>query len=139
MPAWMTAGPDGLILEWIKLLAVAGGGAAGAVSRMLCGSWAARFAGSTFPWGTLLVNVLGCFLVGIVYVVLVERLRADPLWADVLIVGFLGGFTTFSAFSLATLTLFQQGEALQGTAYLFGTLGLCLISTFAGLVLARSL
>ncbi len=124
-------------IELSKILAVALGGALGATGRMLCGAWVASFAGKTFPWGTLTVNVVGSFLIGILYVVLVERLRTPEIWPDFAIIGLLGGFTTFSAFSLDTVSMMTHGETLEAVSYVLASVLLCLVSTASGLWLAR--
>lgn len=124
-------------IELSKLLAVAFGGALGSVCRLLCGAWVASFAGKSFPWGTMSVNVIGSLLIGLVYVLLLEKFRAPEIWTHLLIIGVLGGFTTFSAFSLDTVSMLSQGEVIEAFAYVLGTVTLCLLSTATGLWLAR--
>lgn len=93
----------------------------------------ARYAMSTyignggFPWGTLAVNVLGCFLIG----VLATMLDATP-WRQLLIVGFCGGFTTFSSFGLETLNLIRDGQLTRAGAYIVASVAVCLIAVWAG-------
>ncbi len=114
-------------------LAVAIGGGSGAVLRWLVSS---RF-NSSLPYGTLLVNVIGSFLIGVLFVVLSHRGIDDPHKAG-LVVGLLGGFTTFSAFSLETITLIEQGAVKTALLYAAFSLIICVIAAFAGLALARS-
>ena len=119
------------------LLLVALGGALGAVARYLTGLAALRLIGAGFPWGTLAVNVAGSFAMGLLAVTLahVGQTRLAPL----LMTGFLGGFTTFSAFSLDALTLWERGDALAAAAYVAASVILSLAALAAGLTLARSL
>lgn len=119
------------------LLQVAMGGALGAVCRYLAGVWALRLLGGGFPWGTLGVNVLGSAAIGLVYVVLTAR-GLDRL-APLLVAGFLGGFTTYSAFSLDALALAGEGRWLAAAGYVLGTLALCLAGVAAGAALGRAL
>ena len=119
------------------LLLVALGGALGAVARYLTGLAALRLLGAGFPWGTLAVNVAGSFAMGLLAVTLahVGQTRLAPL----LMTGFLGGFTTFSAFSLDALTLWERVDALAAAAYVTASVILSLAALAAGLTLARSL
>lgn len=111
------------------ILHVALGGAIGSVLRYLTYQLAPA------PLGTLVVNVLGSFAIGVLFVVLSERMA----WAPLLITGVLGGFTTFSAFSLDALKLAQAGQGGQAFAYVAGTLILSLAAVAAGAALARSI
>jgi CrcB protein len=114
---------------------IAIGGALGATSRYLVGLGAARILGSSFPWGTLLVNVVGSFLMGILAIFVVQsEARAAPF----LLTGLLGGFTTFSAFSLDTLNLIERGQTWAALAYVFASVAFSLVAIVAGLALARS-
>ena len=95
------------------LLFIGLGGAFGAVSRYLLSNWAHALWEGRWPVGTLLVNMLGSFLIGIVFV-LIERQLIHPDWRSVLMVGFLGAFTTFSTFSVDSANLFQNGQGAAG-------------------------
>lgn len=121
---------------WATLLQVALGGALGAVARYLTGAAAIRLLGPGFPWGTLAVNVLGSFLMGVLVVVLAQ-LSATRL-APFLMTGILGGFTTFSAFSLDALTLWERGQGTLAALYVAASVGLSLAAIAAGLLAARS-
>ncbi len=109
------------------LIEVALGGAAGSVLRYL------TVAGIGAPLGTLAVNVIGSFAMGVLFVVLVSRIQLSPL----LMTGFLGGFTTFSAFSLDAVRLWEQGQAPQAAAYVLGSVTLSIAALIAGAALAR--
>lgn len=117
-----------------SLILVALGGAAGSVARFLTVTAAARIAPG-WPWGTLAVNVAGSLAIGLLSVALSARMPLSPL----LIGGFLGGFTTFSAFSLDALTLWQAGQAPQAAAYVVGSVLLSLAAVALGAALARSI
>ncbi len=119
------------------LLQVALGGALGAVCRYLAGLGALRLLGGTFPWGTLGVNVLGSAAIGLLWVILTSR-GLDRL-APLLVTGVLGGFTTFSAFSLDAFALAGEGRWVAAGAYVLGTLALCLAGVAAGAALGRVL
>ncbi len=118
---------------------IALGGAFGAMARFLLGEWVASIAGEHFPWGIFLINILGSFLIGVLFVLLVEQTTSASLWRPFLMVGFLGAFTTFSTFSLQTLALFEVGRWLAAAGYAIGTLILCLIGVAAGVFLSRAL
>ena len=119
-------------------VAVAVGGALGAVSRYSFGLVALALIGNRFPWATLGVNVVGSFLIGLAAVLIGDRIVDGELWRPLIIVGFLGAFTTFSAFSLDTLLLLQQGNYNSALAYMFGSVALCLGATVAGMQLAKN-
>ena len=124
----------------LTLLAVAAGGALGAVGRLLVGSWATATLGTGFPWGTMIVNIAGGFLMGLAAVLLMER--APGAWgrlAPFVITGVLGGFTTFSAFSLDALFLIERGEAARAALYVGGSVALSIGALWAGLTVARAL
>lgn len=119
------------------LLQVAMGGALGAVLRYLAGLGALRLLGGTFPWGTLAVNVLGSAAIGLVWVWLTTR-GLDRL-APLVVGGFLGGFTTFSAFSLDAFALAGEGRWIAAGGYVLATVALCLMGVAAGAALGRAL
>lgn len=120
----------------MNYLAVAFGGALGALARFWVYNALANFAGR-FPLATFLVNVSGSFLMGIAYVLIIERAQMAPEWRAVITVGFLGAFTTFSTFSMDTLGLLMQGRHGMALAYVLSSLLLCLLGVFLGLGLAR--
>lgn len=93
----------------MKLLAIAIGGAAGSLLRYAVSTYTHRFADAGFPWGTLAVNLTGCFLIGFLWEVF-DRAAAGPEARALVFIGFLGGFTTFSSFGLETLNLMRDGE-----------------------------
>ena len=121
------------------LLFIALGGASGAVARYLLGSWAHRLWEGQLPVGTLLVNVLGSFSIGIVYVLLVEKQLIHQDWRGVLMVGFLGAFTTFSTFSLETIGLLEAGHVALAAGYMLLSAVLCVAMAGAAMQLTRAL
>lgn len=121
------------------LLAVGAGGAAGAVVRYWLSVRVYGWLGQGFPYGTLTVNVLGSLVMGLLYVILTERLSLAVEWRAVLMIGFLGSFTTFSTFSLETLTLFEQGEQIKALTNIFVSVLACLAGGWAGIVAGRQL
>lgn len=119
------------------LLPIALGGALGAVLRYLCSLMVHSFAGTNFPYGTLLVNVLGSFAIGLLYVFIVEAASAIGHYRGPLIVGLLGAFTTYSAFSLETIHLIENGDVEKAGLNVILNVVLCLSACWLGLTLAR--
>ena len=120
------------------LLLIAVGGAAGSILRYVLGGAVQHLSARGFPIGTLAVNVLGCFLIGILARVFLNMQTATE-WRALLVVGFCGGFTTFSTFSYETLGLIEGGEYARGLAYISLSVILCLLATFGGMALSRTL
>ncbi|HAS49916.1 fluoride efflux transporter CrcB [Gammaproteobacteria bacterium] len=118
-------------------IAIAFGGAIGAVSRYWLYSAVQRLHDSGFPLGTFVVNVLGSFLIGVFFVLLAEKAQIAEQWRPIIVVGFLGGLTTFSTFSLDALLLFEQGHYNTALFYIISSIVLCLIAAFAGMQLTR--
>ena len=117
-------------------LLIALGGAAGSVLRYLVGGAVQRMSDSGFPVGTMVVNVSGCFIIG----VLVRQflnMQLSPELRALLIVGFCGGFTTFSTFSAETLGLIEGGEYGRAAGYVVLSVTLCLAATLAGMTTMR--
>lgn len=118
-----------LVYLWVAL-----GGALGSVFRYMLSNMVARFAGEAMPWGTLLVNVLGSFVIGWFAIATTSggRVAASPEFRTFVMVGVCGGFTTFSSFSLQTLALFEDGEPLRAGANILLSVALCLASVWLG-------
>lgn len=119
---------------WICL-----GGAAGTGARYLISVWMLRVAGPGFPWGTLTVNVLGSFLIGLILQVARTTELLSPTLTLALTTGVLGGFTTYSTFNYETLQFFQRDEWLLGFANLGGTVIACLAAGLLGAFSGRLL
>ena len=123
----------------MKLLAlVALGGAAGAVARYGVGGWIHGMTGAGFPWGTFVVNVAGCSILGLL-MPLLQASVATPEARAFLAVGVLGGFTTFSTFSFESVALVQDGQWVRAAAYTLGSVGFGLAAAFAGFWLGTAL
>ena len=122
-----------------KLALVAAGGAAGASLRFLTVGWASRAFGGGFPAGTMIVNVVGSFVMGICAVVMMERLSGSwGRFSPLIMTGLLGGFTTFSAFSLDSLYLIERGRLGAGALYVGGSVALSIGALALGLIAARA-
>jgi CrcB protein len=119
------------------LVFVALGGALGAMSRYGMAIAMSRFTVGHFPLGTMAVNLIGSFFIGIVYVLIVEKMVLHPDWRSVIIVGFLGAFTTFSSFSLEVVTLLQNGQLLTAAGYIAASVVLCALVAWVGIMLTR--
>jgi len=120
-----------------SLLHVALGGAIGASARYLTSVAAMRLIGPGFPWATLFVNVAGSFLMGVI-VVLLAREGGTRAAGPFLMTGLLGGFTTFSAFSLDAVTLYERGQVALAGAYVMGSVILSLAAIVLGMALMRA-
>ena len=120
-----------------KLAAIAIGGAAGSVLRYGVSQGIHALVGRGFPWGTLVVNSLGSLLVGFIFVYLVERSAVSEVLRAALFIGLLGGFTTFSTFSLETLVLIEEASYFKAVVNIFISVVLCLGGAWLGMTLAR--
>lgn len=130
-------GGDGSAMT--RLLAVAAGGALGALARYGLTAAVHAAVGRGFPWGTLAANVLGSFAMGLLYVLLLERSAAGPELRALLLTGFLGAFTTFSTFSVETLDLLEAGALGRAAVNVAVSVAACLAAAWLGTGLARQL
>lgn len=121
------------------ILLVAAGGALGSVLRYLVGVWTLRSFGPAFPWGTMTVNITGSFLIGVLSEVIARKFGASAEMRVFLITGILGGYTTFSAFSLDAITLLERGEPVTALIYVTSSVLLSALAVFAGLALMRAI
>jgi fluoride exporter len=122
-----------------QVMAIAAGGALGSVLRYGLSTWVHTLAGRGFPYGTLAVNVLGCLAMGFLFVLLVERMGESAVWRAGLLIGVLGGFTTFSTFSIETFNLIEQGAMAKAAGNMAASLVLCVGATWLGVILARQI
>lgn len=113
------------------------GGFAGANARYAFATWVAARAGTTFPLGTFLINLSGSLLIGVILTLLTDRVIADPLWRRLVVVGFLGGYTTFSSYTFEAVALLEQGDWRRAALYVVGSNLLGLLCCWLGITLAR--
>ena len=121
-----------------RLLWICLGGALGTAGRYLIGEWLLRIAGPAFPWGTLAVNLLGSFLLGVLMQVALTTAWISPTLRLTLATGVMGGFTTYSSFNHDTLRLFQEGAWMLAAVNLAATVVGCLLAGLLGLAVGRS-
>ena len=118
------------------ILAIAAGGAIGAVARYIAAAQIGHWLGTGFPWGILLVNIVGSFLMG----VLVEAMTIawPPELRALLTVGVLGAFTTFSTFALDVVSVLERGQVMLAAIYIGASVALAVLALFGGMVLMRA-
>ncbi len=122
-----------------QLVAIAAGGASGALLRFWMSTWVYSLLGRDFPYGTLVVNVVGSLLMGLFSILLIERMSLGPEWRAAVLIGLLGGFTTFSSFSIETLNLIEAGAHGRAIANMFLSVVLCVGAAWLGVILGREL
>ena len=121
------------------LMFIAIGGSIGAVMRFLTQVTVYELAGRSFPYGTLVVNVVGSFLMGLLSIFLVEKFNLGAEWHMAILIGVLGSFTTFSTFSIETLVLFEQGDIIKAMSNIILSVILCVGSVWVGAYVAKQL
>ncbi|MBN0988651.1 fluoride efflux transporter CrcB [Amphritea pacifica] len=121
----------------LHLLSVAAGGATGALARYWVSGVLINNAQYKLPYGTMLCNVLGSFLMGVFFVLIMEKARINPELRPILMVGFLGAFTTFSTFSLEAVTMLQEGHIMSAAIYILMSVVLCMVALYSGLWFTR--
>ena len=122
-----------------QVLAIAAGGATGAVLRFWVSSGVYAVLGRGFPYGTLAVNVIGSLAMGLLYVLMIDRMAAGAEWRAFVLVGLLGAFTTFSTFSIETLTLMQDALYLRALLNVLLSVVACAGAAMLGAILARQI
>ena len=122
-----------------QVLAIGIGGAIGSLLRFWMSTWVHSFVGRGFPYGTLTVNVLGCLVMGVLFVLFTERFSDSTVLRAGILIGVIGGFTTFSSFSIETFNLIEQGAHLKALANAAGSLVLCIGATWVGVIIGRQL
>lgn len=123
----------------LNILYIAVGGAVGAVMRYLVSTGVHSILGRGFPYGTLTVNVLGSFLMGFLFIFMIERSSLGPEWRALVLIGFLGAFTTFSTFSIETLNLLESGAMARALANILVSVITAIMAAWLGLILGRQL
>ncbi len=121
----------------MQIWAIALGGALGAVTRYVSVTAVHTVVGRGFPWGTLTVNVVGSLLAGLLFTLFAERWNVGPELRGLVLVGFLGAFTTFSAFSMENLGMLLEGQLLRFLLNAMGSVLICLLAAWVGMLLAR--
>jgi fluoride exporter len=122
-----------------QLLAIAAGGGVGALLRYWVSTGTHALLGRGFPYGTLTVNVLGSLLMGFLYVWLLDRVVTGPVVRAFLLIGLLGGFTTFSTFSIESLNLIEAGQMMKALVNVLLSVTVCLTAAGLGVLIARQL
>ena len=120
-------------------MAIAIGGVLGCWARYAMTDLVQTIYGRDFPYATLSINVLACFLMGFLFVETLERLTISPVLRIGILTGFIGGFSTFSTFTMETLLLAEQGDAAKGVLYVVLSIILGMLATFGGAYIARNL
>jgi fluoride exporter len=122
-----------------KILLISAGAVLGANARYWIGDWVAQKWGTSFPFGTFLVNVTGSLLIGLFISLTTERFMVDPRWRFLFVVGFLGAYTTFSTYTLECINLFERGQWGLGLLDALGSVFIGLIAVGLGMMLGRLL
>ena len=122
-----------------QLLAIAAGGATGALFRFWVSTGVYNLFGRSFPFGTLAVNVLGSLVMGFLYILLLDRMTTSPELRAALLVGFLGAFTTFSTFSIETLNLIEQADFFKAGLNMLISVVACVAACWIGVLLGRQI
>lgn len=122
-----------------QVLFIAAGGAIGALMRFWLSGGIHNLLGRDFPYGTLTVNVIGSLAMGLLYVLLYERMNISPEWRAGILIGILGAFTTFSTFSIETLNLIEAGEHIKAVSNILLSVTLCVLACWIGVIAARQL
>jgi CrcB protein len=123
----------------LKYLMVGIGGGLGSILRFWLGSYIGSRMGTRFPYGTLVVNITGSFLVGLVFAFLTARTQWSPNWRYLIPIGFIGGYTTFSGFELETLRTIQEGQMGLGLVYVAASVVVGLAAVWGGMLAGRAI
>ncbi len=124
-------------MSLLQLLSIMLGGALGAITRYLLSNFVYDWLGRDFPYGTLTVNVIGSFLMGFLMILFMQKGNIDPAMKLGLLVGFLGALTTFSTFSLDTLTLIQEGVLFRAMLNVLLSVVVCVLAVWFGMITAK--
>ena len=121
----------------IQIISIAIGGALGALCRYGMTMGISSLIGRGFPYGTLVVNILGSFLMGAAYVIMVEEINVNSEWRVGITIGLLGAFTTFSTFSIETLNLLESGDAFKAGLNILLSITFCMLGCWLGMIIGR--
>ncbi len=120
----------------MRYLVVFIGGGLGSLTRYIAGTAIMAYYGGLFPLGTMIINITGSFIIGLLMTLLTERLHVDPIWRLALVVGFLGGYTTFSSFEYETYRAVRDGGQWFAVVNVVGSVALGYVAVWAGAALA---
>ncbi len=121
------------------MISIALGGAVGALCRYGLSTGIYSVVGRGFPYGTMAVNILGSFIMGTAYVMMIERMDVSPEWRAGITIGLLGAFTTFSTFSIETLNMLESGDTLKAGMNILLSVSLCISGCWLGMIIGRQL
>ena len=122
-----------------KYLLIALGGALGSIARYWVGSTVSGRMGARFPYGTFVINMTACIVIGFSLTVLERRTELNPAWRFLVPIGFVGAYSTFSTYEWETLSTLRSGAFLEASLYAFGSLFLGLVATWVGILIAEQL
>jgi CrcB protein len=123
----------------LKYLMVGVGGCLGSILRFWLGSYIGNKMGTRFPYGTFVINVTGSFLVGLVFALLTVKTQWSPNWRYLIPIGFIGGYTTFSAFEYETLRTMQDGQIGLGLLYVAASVVVGFVAVWGGMIAGRAI
>jgi len=123
----------------LKYAMVGIGGCLGSILRFWLGSYIGGKLGTRFPYGTLVINVSGSFLLGIVFALLTARASWSPNWRYLLLIGFIGGYTTFSSFEFETLRMIQDGQTGLGLLYVATSVAIGFVAVWGGMIAGKAI
>lgn len=123
----------------LKYVMVGAGGCLGSILRFWLGSYIGSRIGTRFPYGTFVINVTGSFLIGLVFAVLTARTQWSPNWRYLILIGFIGGYTTFSSFEFETLRTVQDGQIGVGILYVALSVVVGFVAVWGGMMTGRAL
>ncbi len=122
-----------------NVIAIAIGGAFGAVGRYATSVWVYQLLGRSFPYGTLAVNFIGSLAMGFLSIIIIERLSNSPELRAFLLIGFLGSYTTFATFSIETINLITAGEFVKAGLNMFLSVFVCVLACWLGMIMGRQI
>jgi fluoride exporter len=125
--------------DLLKYLLVGIGGCLGSILRFWLGSYIGGKMGARFPYGTLVINITGSFLIGLIFALLTVRTNWGPNWRYLILIGFIGGYTTFSSFEYETLRMIQDGQIGLGLLYVATSVVIGFVAVWGGMIAGRAI
>jgi fluoride exporter len=126
-------------IDLLKYVMVGAGGCLGSILRFWLGTYVGGRMGTRFPYGTLVINVTGSFLIGLIFAVLTAKTSWSPNWSYLILIGFIGGYTTFSSFEFETLRTIQGGQIGLGLLYVAVSVIIGFIAVWGGMLAGRAI